>query len=236
MNSMHGMEFSEQVAGQEEVFSPAQNHIAIVEGNGMYSLGMRQIIQQTEDFASSEVLIFKNLQEFLVSPGRVFSILILEPAALGSDQAYAAERILALNPGVAILLLMSKNDEPDLFKLLKPEILGVIPKDCDVYELRFALFRLVNGKSYVDSDWILQRHRVMVKKRGPAKPAPPDLDEKDIRMIRLIGEEYTQMEMQEIMELPSSTIMYLRRRVLAKLGVKNTAGLVRKAIQLGILD
>lgn len=55
-------------------------------------------------------------------------------------------------------------------------------------------------------------------------------------MIRLIADEYTQLEMNEMLKLPTSTIMYLRRRLFAKMKVKNTAGLMRKAINYGLID
>jgi DNA-binding CsgD family transcriptional regulator len=74
------------------------------------------------------------------------------------------------------------------------------------------------------------------KKKISQKPDDLLLDEADTQMIRLIADEYTQLEMNEMLRLPTSTIMYLRRRLFAKMKVKNTAGLMRKAINYGLID
>ena len=55
-------------------------------------------------------------------------------------------------------------------------------------------------------------------------------------MIKLISLEYTQDEISTKMRLNTTTLTYYRRNVMNKLGVKNTAGLIIKALKLGIID
>jgi two-component system response regulator DegU len=76
----------------------------------------------------------------------------------------------------------------------------------------------------------------MSKKRSNTLQEQFNLDELDIKVIQLIADEYTQLEMNQILDLPTSTIMYLRRRLFIKMGVKNTAGMVKKALQNRIIQ
>jgi len=59
------------------------------------------------------------------------------------------------------------------------------------------------------------------------------LSKREIQIIHLITYEYSSDEIASKLYLSKHTILSHRRNILRKMRVKNTAGLVRKGIQLG---
>jgi DNA-binding CsgD family transcriptional regulator len=62
------------------------------------------------------------------------------------------------------------------------------------------------------------------------------LTQRELEILKLIAAEHTSHEIASKLYLSNRTIESHRLNLMLKLGVKNTAGLVRKAIQLKILS
>ena len=62
------------------------------------------------------------------------------------------------------------------------------------------------------------------------------LTEREIEVLKLIADEYSNPEIAEQLFISVRTVDTHRRNLLDKLGVKNTAGLVKYAIQKNLID
>jgi DNA-binding NarL/FixJ family response regulator len=153
-----------------------------------------------------------------------------------ADPVHMFEQLNNETPDAKILLLVKEVDPDKISSFIDAGIKGIIKKDCEPDEVLHAIKMLISGKRYFDSDILYE----YLKRAGQVKkvPMPEDLvlDQTDMQMIKLIADEYTQVEMNKILELPTSTIMYLRRRLFAKMNVKNTAGLMKKVVQYGLIE
>ncbi len=211
-------------------------NIAILDGQGIYGLGLRQVIQKIDGFENSDIVVFKSLVEFMDAPLSVFKVVIVDAEFKEIDSLQIIEQIHKLNKRAAIVLISDQKDENSFAKAMQLNLHAFLRKDCSASELQFALQRVTLGLKYFDSDELLQHFKNSPKKKINGKAEDIHLDETDLKMVKLIAEEYTQLEMNKILDLPTSTIMYLRRRLFAKMGVKNTAGFIRKAIHYGLID
>ena len=68
------------------------------------------------------------------------------------------------------------------------------------------------------------------------KAETPELTPREKDIIRLIAEEYTSREIGEKLFISFHTVERHRKNIIAKLGVKNVAGLVKYAIRNGLAD
>ncbi len=211
-------------------------NLAILDAQGFYGLGLRQVIQKFSGFEQSELSVFKSSKEFLESPLSVFRIVIVEAGFLEQESAHFIDQIRKENKQVIMMLLAEHDDETAVATASKHHFNAFLYKDCNSEELQFAFERLNQGEKYYNTEAMLKYMRGSSKKRLMPSNLESQLDETDIKMIHLIADEYTQVEMNKMLGLPTSTIMYLRRRLFARLGVSNTAGLIRKALQYGIIE
>lgn len=213
-----------------------KNNIAILDSLGFYGIGLRQAILNSADFSGYEIVVFKTAQEFMDAPNTMFSVVVVDSEFRDMTPTELQTLLSKGNTGSELLIMVNHASDPVLGEIIGNGIKGIINKDCEIEELQFAIRQLQNGKSYYDADTLLTYMRE--HSSGARVPIPEDLELEpiDIQMINLIADEYTQVEMNKILNLPTSTIMYLRRRLFAKLNVKNTAGMMRKALQYGIID
>ena len=64
---------------------------------------------------------------------------------------------------------------------------------------------------------------------------PLKCSKREIEIIDLISKEYTTQEIANILYISPSTVDTHRRRIFRKLNVRNSAGMVRRSFELGIL-
>lgn len=66
-------------------------------------------------------------------------------------------------------------------------------------------------------------------------PAFPRLTVREIEILRLVAEGHTSPEIAQIISLSHETIKWYRKRLLQKTGAANSAEMIRKASEAGLL-
>lgn len=82
---------------------------------------------------------------------------------------------------------------------------------------------------------VLFRNVIKFKKHLPDQPLLPKLSQREKEILRLIANEYTTKEIAESLSISFRTAENHRYNLIQKLDVKNTAGLVKLAIQMGLV-
>src|SRR5690606_33949513 len=112
---------------------------------------------------------------------------------------------------------------------------GYILKNIDKHSLVAAIKQVYQGGEYIDP--VLQEkilnHVLHFQKMGPGKA--PDLTRREKEVLKLILEEYTCQEIAEKLFLSLRTVETHRFNLQRKLGVNNNIGLVKIAIQMGLV-
>ncbi len=159
------------------------------------------------------------------------------------DGLEATEVVLKEFPDMKVVALTMYNEESYISRILNQGAVGYILKNTGKQELVNALHKIKAGSSYFSEEVTQQMmSRFMGTKQKDEKSAPPSEDAlerltaREKEVLRLIALEYTNHEIGEHLNVSTRTIDSHRRNLLQKLGVKNTAGLVRFALQAGIVD
>jgi DNA-binding NarL/FixJ family response regulator len=142
-------------------------------------------------------------------------------------------------PETKILALTMTNEQEHIKNMISAGAGGYILKNSGKTELIDAIKTIVGGGNYFSEavkDAILQQ--LVNKRPGHEKiigePIPLTRREKDV--LRLIVEEYTNHEIAEKLFISVRTVDAHRRNLLEKTGARNTAGLVKYAIDNNILS
>jgi len=64
----------------------------------------------------------------------------------------------------------------------------------------------------------------------------PNISKREKQILRLVSYEYSTKEIAQQLYISAHTVMSHRKNLLEKMSVKNTAGLVRKGFELGLLQ
>lgn len=138
-------------------------------------------------------------------------------------------------PHIKILIVSMQNDTHIINQLLKTGVSGYILKNTGKEELLQALQCVSNGETFFSHE--VESNFIKSKVLGNAHHQNPlSLTKREKEVLQLIAAEYTTNEMAEKLFISLNTVETHRRNILRKLDVRNSVGIVKRAISLGLLD
>jgi DNA-binding NarL/FixJ family response regulator len=147
----------------------------------------------------------------------------------------AARRIRKVLPASHILVLTMHEEEEYVRKMVRAGVSGYIVKDDAVSELIAAIRAVRSGKTWFGR----QASRALADARQDDAAVPDDplerLTNREREVLLLIIEGHTNSQVSETLGVSPKTVDNHRTRLMEKLGLHNTAGLVRFAARHGLL-
>lgn len=135
-------------------------------------------------------------------------------------------------PDVKVLALTMSNDELHIRQMIQAGASGYIMKSAGRSELKEAISAIIEGRHYFSSDATQSIMMDLVKGKGKStNPDPIHITDRELEILELIVQEYTNQEIAKKLYISSRTVDAHRRNLLQKTGARNTAGLVKYAFQ-----
>lgn len=138
---------------------------------------------------------------------------------------------------VKVLVLTMYEDEKFIIHLMQSGANGYLLKNADSPEIIKAIYA-VHENGYYFNDIV---NKALLKKlviKGNIKPSfKQDIQftERELEVLKLICEEKTAAEIGGEIFLSSRSVEGIRQRLIEKVGVRNTAGLVMFAVKNGVI-
>ncbi len=140
-------------------------------------------------------------------------------------------------PSIKILVLSMHSESSYIVKMLELGASGYLLKDAGKSEMLSAIRTVASGNSYYSSQVSAKLVQAITQKGKPSKRQDDiPLTPRELEMLKLIAEEYSNQEIAEKLFISIRTVDTHKRNLLEKLKVKNTAGLVKYAIKKGLLE
>jgi DNA-binding NarL/FixJ family response regulator len=144
----------------------------------------------------------------------------------------AAREILAAAPGCGIVLLTVHQDEHQIAAAIRAGIRGYVSKMQAADELTHAIREVAAGGRYITPQ---AASALLASFLSGAAVAEDPLTPRERQVLQLVAEGKTSKEVADILGLTAKTAESYRSRLMAKLDIHDIAGLVRYAIQQGII-
>lgn len=135
--------------------------------------------------------------------------------------------------GVRLILLTMHQDEHQIVAALRAGIRGYVLKSQAAKELTQAIQEVANGGMYLSPG--VSRVVVDAYLAGRNTPADP-LAPREREVLQLVAEGRTSKEIASALGLSIKSAESYRARIMAKLDIHDTAGLVRYAIRHGLIE
>ena len=127
------------------------------------------------------------------------------------------------------VIALSIHEQYDFIKyMINAGAKGYVSKEAEKEELLDAIYTVYAGKKFY-SDKIIE------KLTSETKNNKSVLTEREKEILKLIAEELNNVQIAERLFLSVRTVDTHRRNIIQKLDVKNTAGMVKYAIKLGLI-
>jgi DNA-binding NarL/FixJ family response regulator len=130
-------------------------------------------------------------------------------------------------PEVMVLALSSFNEGHYVKQMMEKGASGYVIKNADKEVLLEAIYEVNKGKTYL----CFEAGHAARKENSNAVTRLPPLTRREKEVLQLIAEGYTNPEIAEKLFVSLSTVDTHRKSLLAKLDVKNTALLIRFALE-----
>lgn len=154
----------------------------------------------------------------------------------GMDGVEATRELVAAKPGISIIALSMFDEDNLIIDMLEAGAKGYLLKNANKEEIMEAIRAVSKDKNYYcknTSEKLLQL--IAKSKFNPYKKiTKPQFSEKEITVIGLVCDQYSNKEIAEKLNLSIRTIEGYRERIEEKMDVHNTAGIVVYAIKNGI--
>jgi len=150
----------------------------------------------------------------------------------------AARRIVKGTPGIKIIMLTIHDEPPFVFNSLEAGVKGYLVKDAPLDELLTAIRAVMKGERYLSSNFppgLIESYKRTLKRKKNVDGFS-QLTRREREILQQIAEGYTSPQIAEILYISKKTVENHRANIMAKLNIHDTAGLVRYAIKIGLVE
>jgi DNA-binding NarL/FixJ family response regulator len=145
-----------------------------------------------------------------------------------------SQKILKNRPGLKILVFGEFKDSQSIQSIFRAGVSGYLLSNCCTLVLNEAINKVYTGSHFVDPRLTEIFMEALLQSHGsPAAKNP--LTKREKQILQLIVDEYTTHEIANKLFISFCTVETHRLHLIQKIGVKNTAGLVREAISNNLL-
>ena len=163
------------------------------------------------------------------------AIVVMDLSMPGMDGLAATKEIVAKLPDVRVLVLTMHDDEQYLYRVLEAGGSGYVVKSSADTDLLSAIRSVARGGLFVYAPAAAHILKDYVDSAGLPKPARGGLSEREVDVLRLTAEGYTNQEIAEQLFLSRKTVDSYRGRIMSKLNLEHRSELVQYALRKGLL-
>ena len=211
-------------------------NILIADDHKMFRDGIKAILTKEKDFrVVADVNGIDSILEAL--EGNHIDIILMDIDMGKSNGIDAAIKVRNLYPEIKILALSMHGEHNYVIKMLEAGASGYILKNAGKDEMINAIKSVAAGDSYFSkevSNQLLEHLNIIGTGSDKSENIP--LTNRELEILKMIAQEYSNSEIADMLFISIRTVDTHRRNLIEKLGVKNTAGLVKYAIKKGLVD
>lgn len=213
--------------------------ILIADDHSVVRQGLRTLLQSAPEF--SVIGEAANGEEAVrLAKARPPDIVIIDISMPKLNGIEATRRIKENNPAAKVLILTIHENEEYVYQMIRAGANGYVLKNADKKELFAAVRAVAGGEHFFSpgiSKLIIDEFIKQAREQDAAKQSSaPHLTKRETEILRFIALGLTNKKIAEKLFLSVRTVNTHRTNLMQKLNIHDTAGLVRYAIQNGIVD
>ena len=177
-----------------------------------------------------------NGQEVLaILENKMTNVVVLDISMPKMDGIELTKALKQKYPEIKILILSTHSNSQMIAKLIRIGANGYLLKNAEKNELLEAIHTVSQGNQYFSKE-VKEIYNEFSLKLNQNSITTTQLSSREEEVIKLISQGLTTQEIGDKLFISLNTVNTHRRNLLSKLNAKNTAGLVKYAIENGFLD
>jgi len=212
--------------------------ILLVEDQAFIRKAVRLLLEKEEDFSvAGEADDFSKVI-LMLKDGLDVNIIIADVNTPGMNALEFIAQVKNVLPNAKLIFLSSVQNERTVTNIINAGANGFLNKSVDVGELMFAIRHVYNDGQYLCSS---VTKLLLDKVSAVPEVTPMEIDHdiefpsREIEILILMANGYTNYEIAEKLFTSKRTVEGHRQNLLNKTGSRNTAALIKFAIQHGVI-
>jgi DNA-binding NarL/FixJ family response regulator len=149
----------------------------------------------------------------------------------------ATSELIALRPGLRVLMLSMHDNEQYLFEALKAGASGYVLKTAADRDLVEACRAALRGEPFLYPSAIAALVRDFLERARSGDAAPVDpLTPRELEVLKLIAEAHTNDQIAVLLSISRKTVERHRENLMGKLAMRDRVELTRYAIRRGLVE
>lgn len=187
-----------------------------------------------EDCKNISIVCVATSQEDIVSKLESFDILLLDINLQDDDGVTLCKQFKETHPELKVICLTSFMQVSFIKAMLRNGADGYLFKNVSTDELINAIETVYAGERYLGKEVNEALVKDSLDNNRKSRSFIPKLTRRESEILSLIIDELTNQQIAHKLFISLSTVETHRMNLCAKLGAKNTAGMVRNAIRFGL--
>ena len=198
--------------------------------------GLRSLLEEVAEFEIVDTA--QNGREALaILRKQPVDVLVLDLSMPEMDGMETTAQAKKLFPGLKILILTTNDEGSIITEILRQGATGYLLKNSSREQLVKGIRMAYEGKTVLNDEVTAKMVESIRQANTPSssESSLPRITKREKEVLQLISEEYTAQEIADQLFVSLNTVITHRRNLFVKLDVKNSVGLVRKALENGLI-
>lgn len=209
-------------------------NLLIADDHTMFLQGIMSLLDQEPNITIVDKAINGIEALEIIKKGNV-DFIILDISMPEMDGIELSKILKKEHPNVKILIVSTHSNVMMISRLIRIGVNGYLLKNAEKSELLKAINTIALGENYFAEE-LEEKHILNSSKIGKQVSNLTELSSREKEILVLIAHEYNTAEIAEKTFISLNTVNTHRRNLLSKLNAKNTAGLVKYAVENGLVD
>lgn len=211
--------------------------VILADSNELILIGLRTVLNSQKIEIVGEA---KNNKELLALISNFDAdVILIDYTAPGFDIKIVPE-IVSKASKIGIVAITPEQSAQTLVDALRGGVKSYVKKDCDILEIVDSIKETAKGNKFFCGQILETIHAASINvddlEFEGFSCEPVIISERENEIITLIAEGQTNQQIAETLFLSAHTINTHRKNIMAKLGVKNTAGIVMYAVKTNLVS
>lgn len=211
--------------------------ILLVEDHVIVREGFRRVLEERGLEVAGEAA---DGREAIIMAGELTpDIVIMDISMPRLNGIETTRRIRKVSPGIKVIMLTIHDEETFVYKSFDAGADGYMVKENAMEDLLDAIDAVMRGEVYLSPNFspkVLEAYRKLSKSGSKNVDGFSRLTNREREILQLIAEGHTSKEIAAMLFISVKTVENHRANIMNKLDIHETAGLVRYAVKIGLVD
>ncbi|CAC9973251.1 DNA-binding response regulator [Flavobacterium sp. WLB] len=209
-------------------------NLLIADDHTMFLQGIMSLLEKEPNIGVVDTAINGIEALEIIKKGNI-DFIILDISMPEMDGIELSKILKKEYPDVKILIVSTHSNVMMISRLIRIGVNGYLLKNAEKSELLKAINTIASGENYFAEE-LEEKHLSNSSKIEKQVSNLTELSSREKEILILIAHEYNTAEIAEKTFISLNTVNTHRRNLLSKLNAKNTAGLVKYAVENGLVD